>query len=61
MRLFMSNGSTVQFDGFWERDSCAELLRTLSLTLTIALSLGLSPSLGLSLDLTLTRCIELLA
>ena len=23
MRLHMSNGSTVQFDGFWERDSCA--------------------------------------
>jgi hypothetical protein len=20
MRLYMSNGSTVQFDGFWERD-----------------------------------------
>ena len=27
MRLYMSNGSTVQFDGFWERDSCIELLR----------------------------------
>jgi hypothetical protein len=21
----MSNGSTVQFDGFWERDSCARV------------------------------------
>ena len=25
--LTMSNGSSVQFNGFWERDSCVELLR----------------------------------
>ena len=38
--LHMSNGSTLQFDGFWERDSCVELLRACARFLSHELDMG---------------------